>query len=146
MSGKMLVPFWLTMASCPVFCAMLSSCSCEIVVECLRCWLIAVHCVVQLWCAAGVNVTGWQDVDSPASPGDHSLSTAGHSADSTSPVCQTCCWKKFCFWTCELSEAHLLFKTRLASKSSQFDNNTFSMFRIMFALLMSYWALHLPAT
>jgi len=38
----------------------------------------------------------------------------------------------------ELSEAHLLFESRRASKSSQFDNNTFSMFRIMFALLMSY--------
>ena len=48
------------------------------------------HCGVQLWCAAGVDIGGWNhESDSLASPGidgASSLPSTGQPADSTSDV------------------------------------------------------------
>jgi len=57
-----------------------------------RCWLNAVHCGMQLWCAAGVDLRGWQDASSPASSNDdNSISFSRQSANSTSDVCVSHC-------------------------------------------------------
>jgi len=53
-------------------------------VECLQCILNAMCCCMQLWCAAGVNINGWQQDDTVTSS---SVNSASQSDNSTSTVC-----------------------------------------------------------
>jgi len=48
----------------------------------------AVNCCVQLWCAAGVDISGWQQAESASSSSAHTVSSAGQSDDSNSAVCK----------------------------------------------------------
>lgn len=43
---------------------------------------------MQLWCATGVNINGWQQAENVASSAANSVSSAGQSDISNSAVCE----------------------------------------------------------
>jgi len=59
-----------------------------VIIQCLQYRLNAVHWCMQLWCATGVNINGWQQAENVASSAANSVSSAGQSDISNSAVCE----------------------------------------------------------